>query len=101
MINNTEYRTLYKAYGLRIIITVTGNAGKFSIIPLMITIGAGFGLMGFSVLIADCILLNFTRKKKLFQKLKAIDAKEEIGKHPGLGKKQNDGLNDIECECLN
>jgi hypothetical protein len=86
MVNGTEYRTLYKAYGLRIIITVGGQAGRFSILPLMITIGAGFGLMGFSVIIADCILLNFTEKKKLFQKLKAIDAKEEIGKHPSLRK---------------
>lgn len=76
MVDGVVYRTLYKAYGLRIIITVTGRAGKFSILPLMITVGAGFGLMGLSVLIADCILLNFTHKRKLFQKLKAIDAKE-------------------------
>ena len=32
--NGTEYRTLFKAFGLRIIITVTGNSGKFSIIPV-------------------------------------------------------------------
>ena len=58
-----------------------GNAKKFSILPLMTTIGAGFGLMGFSVLITDCILLHFTRKKELFQKLKAIDTQQEIRKH--------------------
>ena len=36
---------LYKAYGLRFIINVSGTAGKFNIIPLMLTIGAGIGLM--------------------------------------------------------
>ncbi len=29
--NNTEYRVLYKAYGLRFIINVSGRAGKFNI----------------------------------------------------------------------
>jgi P2X purinoceptor 4 len=40
-INNVTYRTLVKAYGLRFIITVTGKAGKFDVIPLFLTIGAG------------------------------------------------------------
>ena len=33
----------------------------------MTTIGGGIGLMGFSVFIADIVLLNFTRDKKLFR----------------------------------
>ena len=69
---------LYKAFGLRFIISVNGQAGRFSIIPLMITIGAGLGLMSLSVLVADCVLLNFTNKKKLYQKLKELDAKEHL-----------------------
>ena len=40
-INGVEYRTLYKAFGIRIIINVTGTAGKFDLVPLMLTIGAG------------------------------------------------------------
>jgi hypothetical protein len=39
--NGSEYRTLYKAYGLRFIVSVTANAGQFSVLPLMLTIGAG------------------------------------------------------------
>ena len=62
----------------------------------MITVGAGFGLLGFSVLIADCVLLNFTQKKKLFQKLKAVDAKEEFEKNPGLIKVNNEEINEID-----
>ena len=78
MINDTEYRILYKAFGLRFIISVNGQAGRFSIIPLMISIGAGLSLMSLSVLIADCVLLNFTNKKKIYQKLKELDAKEHL-----------------------
>ena len=63
---------------------------------LMITIGAGFGLLGLSVLISDCILLNFTQKKKLFKKLKAVDAKEEFEKNPDLIKVKNEDMNEIE-----
>ncbi len=44
-INGKDFRVLYKAYGLRFIINVSGTAGKFNIIPLMLTIGAGIGLM--------------------------------------------------------
>ena len=44
----------------------------------MLTIGAGIGLMSISVLIADCVLLHFTKEKKLFQKMKEIDVKESI-----------------------
>ena len=32
---------LVKAYGLRFIIVVSGNGGKFNFIPLLTTIGAG------------------------------------------------------------
>ena len=69
---------MYKAFGLRFTISVTGQAGRFSILPLMITIGAGFGLMSISVLIADCVMLNFTNKKKLYQKLKSQNIKAQI-----------------------
>lgn len=40
--NDTDYRILYKAFGIRIYIKVTGTAGKFDIIPLMVKIGKKF-----------------------------------------------------------
>ena len=39
------YRDLVKAYGIRFIIKVTGTAGKFGIIPLLLNIGSGIGLL--------------------------------------------------------
>jgi hypothetical protein len=40
-----EKRDLIKAYGIRFIIKVTGRAGKFSIVPLLLNIGSGIGLL--------------------------------------------------------
>jgi len=39
------YRDLVKAFGIRFIIKVTGTAGKFSVIPLLLNIGSGIGLL--------------------------------------------------------
>ena len=74
-VNNTMYRTLIKAYGLRFIIVVTGKAGRFDFIPLLLTVGAGIGLLAIPTLIADFILLNLTKKRKFYQKLKEFDYK--------------------------
>lgn len=76
--NGTEYRILYKAYGIRFIINVSGTGGKFNIIPLMLTIGAGFGLMSISVLIADCVMLNCTKDRKFFQKMKELSIRDGL-----------------------
>lgn len=69
---------MYKAFGIRIIINVSGLAGKFNIIPLMMTIGTGFGLMSISVLVADCVMLHCTKERAFFQKMKELDIKESI-----------------------
>ena len=74
--NQTEYRVLYKAFGLRVIINVSGTGGRFNIVPLMLTIGAGFGLMSLTVIIADCVMLHCTKDKKIFQKMKELDLKD-------------------------
>jgi len=39
------YRDLVKAFGIRFIIKVTGTAGRFYIIPLLLNIGSGIGLL--------------------------------------------------------
>jgi hypothetical protein len=42
----------------------------------MLTIGAGFGLMSLTVIIADCVMLHCTKDKKIFQKMKELDLKD-------------------------
>ena len=76
--NDLEYRVLYKAYGIRFIINVSGIAGKFNIIPLMMTIGAGFGLMSISVIIAELVMLHCTKEKKLYQKMKKDEINDDV-----------------------
>jgi hypothetical protein len=49
-----EKRDLVKAYGIRYIIKVTGRAGKFSIVPLLLNIGSGIGLL--AIVSIDVIL---------------------------------------------
>ena len=39
------YRDLFKAYGIRFLIKSTGKAGKFSIVPLLLNVGSGVGLL--------------------------------------------------------
>jgi len=39
------HRDLIKAFGIRFIIKVSGTAGKFNIIPLLLNIGSGIGLL--------------------------------------------------------
>lgn len=41
-----QYRDLYKLYGSRFVVLVTGTAGKFNVIPLLLNIGSGVGLLG-------------------------------------------------------
>lgn len=93
-VDGAEYRTLYKAYGLRFIINVSGTGGKFDIIPLMMTIGTGFGLMSISVIVADCVMLHCTKNKTLYQKIKEGEIKKDlIAGTTTTSTLFNDGLN--------
>lgn len=43
--NGTETRTLFKAYGVKFILTLQGKAGKFSVVPLFLNIGSGLAIL--------------------------------------------------------
>lgn len=43
-----------------------------------VSIGAGFGLMSLSVIVADCVMLHCTKNKSLYQKIKELDIKDDI-----------------------
>jgi len=51
-----QERTLYKVLGVRLVFRLTGHAGKFSFVPLLISLGAGMGLISIATLICDFIL---------------------------------------------
>jgi len=56
-----------------LIISVNGVGGKFDIVCLMLKIGAGIGLMSFAVLISDCIVLKFAKKRKFYHRFIVLD----------------------------
>ncbi|XP_067911092.1 P2X purinoceptor 4-like [Heterodontus francisci] len=69
-INGTETRTLFKAFGIRFEIKVFGQAGKFDIIPTMITIGSGLALLGMATILCDLVVLYFLRKSRYYREKK-------------------------------
>ena len=73
MVEGVTQRTLIKAYGLKFIIVVTGRAGKFNIVPLLITIGSGIGLLSIATIIADLAISTFSKEKQLYNDLIVLD----------------------------
>ncbi|KAJ8275780.1 hypothetical protein COCON_G00075320 [Conger conger] len=71
------YRTLFKVYGIRIDIMVTGEAGKFNIIPTIVNIGSGLALMGAGVFFCDMILLYLMEKSTFYRESKFETTKYE------------------------
>jgi len=68
--NYTEFRDLLKVYGLRFVFLVTGRAGRFNIIPLVINIGSGLALLGVATIICDFFTLYLIPGKKFYNKVK-------------------------------
>jgi hypothetical protein len=55
-VNGLEYRDLSKVYGFRVIVSVEGRGGKFSLGVLSTTIGAGLALLGVAALVSDFVM---------------------------------------------
>uniref|UniRef100_A0A672SZJ4 P2X purinoceptor n=1 Tax=Sinocyclocheilus grahami TaxID=75366 RepID=A0A672SZJ4_SINGR len=64
------YRNLFKVYGIHFDILVNGKAGRFSIIPTVISIGSGLALMGAGVFVCDMILLYMMSKSSFYRETK-------------------------------
>ncbi|KAM4637128.1 P2X purinoceptor 3 [Discoglossus pictus] len=80
--NGSEFRTLIKAFGIRIDVIVYGNAGKFNIIPTLINIVAAFTSVGVGTVLCDIILLNFLKGADQY---KAKKFEEVSDSTPSLG----------------
>ncbi|XP_052073580.1 P2X purinoceptor 4-like isoform X2 [Mytilus californianus] len=70
--NDTEYRTLYKAFGIKFILSVTGEAGKFNLEPFLINVGSGIGLLGIATVLCDIVVLYFLKAKSLYKDKKYL-----------------------------
>ncbi|KAL7853286.1 hypothetical protein AOLI_G00201300 [Acnodon oligacanthus] len=65
-----EMRTLIKGYGIRFDIMVFGKAGKFNVVPTLLNIGAGLGLMGLVTVVCDWFVLFVMTKRHLYREHK-------------------------------
>ncbi|GFU29844.1 p2X purinoceptor 4 [Nephila pilipes] len=63
-------RTLYKAYGIKFIIMAQGRGGKFNIVPLLLNIGSGLGLLAVATILCDVVVLYILKKKDLYKSVK-------------------------------
>ena len=63
----TYLRSLKKAFGLRLIISVSGKAGKFDFITLTLNTGSLVGIFGLATFFCDLILLNLSRKASVYR----------------------------------
>ncbi|MGH0177998.1 UNVERIFIED_CONTAM: hypothetical protein FKN15_076113 [Acipenser sinensis] len=68
--NGSEYRSLVKAFGMRIDVIVHGEAGKFSVIPTIINMVAAMTSVGICSFLCDWILLTFIDKNEIYSDIK-------------------------------
>uniref|UniRef100_A0A4W2HMX6 P2X purinoceptor n=1 Tax=Bos indicus x Bos taurus TaxID=30522 RepID=A0A4W2HMX6_BOBOX len=71
-----EFRTLFKAYGIRFDVMVNGKAGKFNIIPTIINVGSGVALMGVGSFFCDLVLIYFIKKSHFYRDKKYEEVRD-------------------------
>nr|XP_021333881.1 purinergic receptor P2X4b isoform X1 [Danio rerio] len=67
---NTETRTLIKAFGIRFDVIVFGMAGKFNIVPTIVNVGAALALLNLMKVICDWFMLNCLSDSEYYSKHK-------------------------------
>ncbi|THD26064.1 P2X purinoceptor 4 [Fasciola hepatica] len=59
-------RLLYKVNGIKFLIRVTGEAGKFNLFVFTMSFGSNLALLSLATIICDFILFHFTKKRTLY-----------------------------------
>ncbi|KAJ8384915.1 hypothetical protein AAFF_G00197230 [Aldrovandia affinis] len=65
--DDVETRTLIKGFGIRFDVMVFGKAGKFSIVPMLLNLGAGLALLGVVTVVCDLVVLTFMKKRNHYK----------------------------------
>ena len=71
-------RTLTKAYGVRFVFVVSGRAGRFSIVPLLIAFGSGIGLLSLATVAADFAATRLLAQRSLYVRHKYHSIRGEL-----------------------
>ncbi|XP_078337103.1 P2X purinoceptor 4-like isoform X1 [Crassostrea virginica] len=70
--NGTEFRTLYKAYGVKFVISVSGQARKFAPVPFFTNVGSGLALLSIATVICDIAVLYVLKARALYREKKYL-----------------------------
>lgn len=70
--NGTEFRTLYKAYGIKFVISVSGQARKFAPVPFFTNVGSGLALLSIATVICDIVVLYMLKARALYKEKKYL-----------------------------
>ncbi|XP_053487726.1 P2X purinoceptor 3a [Ictalurus furcatus] len=82
--DGSEYRTLHKAFAIRFDILVSGNAGKFHLIPTVINVVAACTSVGLATVLCDIILLNFLKGAKQYKAKKFEEVSDSVSRSPSF-----------------
>jgi hypothetical protein len=100
--DQTNFRTLTKAFGFRLIITVSGKAGKFDFITLSLNTGSLVGIFGLATFFCDIILLHISRQARIYRnhvfEAVHLGTRDNSVFHASKSLRQNDNKNS-NCEC--
>ncbi|XP_058388078.1 P2X purinoceptor 6 isoform X7 [Diceros bicornis minor] len=77
--SGVEARSLLKLYGIRFNILVTGQAGKFGLIPTTLTLGTGVAWLGVITFSCDLLLLYVDGEAHFYWRTKYEEAKAPKG----------------------
>ena len=69
-VRKRSYRTLTKAFGLRLIVSVNGEAGRFDFLVLTLNIGSMIGVLGLATFICDIVALYLCKQGSIYRKQK-------------------------------
>lgn len=71
-VNGTEFRTLYKAYGIKFVISVSGQARKLAPVPFFTNVGSGLALLSIATVICDIVVLYILKARALYKEKKYL-----------------------------
>lgn len=76
-----ETRTLIKGYGIRFDVIVFGMAGKFSIIPTIVNLGATLAFLSLAGAVCDWFMLTCSKRRDYYSKHKTtiLDNTDDTG----------------------
>ncbi|KAI0212138.1 P2X purinoceptor 4 [Lamellibrachia satsuma] len=73
--NGVQKRDLIKAYGILFVLKVAGEAGKFSVVPLLLNVGSGLGLLAIATVLCDIVVLYLLKRGTFYKEKKYLYVK--------------------------